>query len=541
MKLLLRQEFLKVLFLLLFGLLQYSISYSQYSAADFVWPDGKKMALSLSWDDARLSNVDVCTPLLKKYGVKATFYVVPSGVEERLEDWKKAVSFGHEIGNHTVIHPCTGNFTWSRDKALENYTLASMRQELLTANASIKELLGVEPKSFAYTCGNTFVGKGRNTQSYIPLITEMFESGRGWMNEAPNDPIFVDLANLQGIEMDGKDFEDHIKPLIEQTMETGGWLLLAGHEIGEEGLQTTRIDMLEKLIKYVQQPESGIWLAPVGTITDWIKIQRSTSMSRLRNSLSFYASFDHGYHADFARGDRQIYTALAYDEVESASPGMHNKFISRASNKGKFGHSLVFEEKHSNVIFYQSKENIAYKENDWSGTISLWLQVDPEKELAPGYTDPIQITDVAYNDAALWVDFSNQNPRSFRMGVYGDLAVWNPENIPPDKNPAFNERLLSAEDRPFGKDLWTHVVVVFSNLNSKSATASFYMNGIHQGDRHITEPFTWDLEKSKIFLGLNYKGRMDEVMLFDRALDEVEVKILQQLPEGGHTLMQATE
>ena len=541
MKLLLTPNLVKALCWLFSSLGFFTIASAQQSAADFQWPEGKKMALSLSWDDARLSNVDVCTPLLDKYGVKATFYVVPSAVEQRLDGWKKAVESGHEIANHTLVHPCTGNFSWSRDKALEDYTLASMRQELLTANARIKELLGVEPVSFAYTCGNTFVGKGLKTQSYIPLIAEMFESGRGWMNEAPNDPIFADLANLQGIEMDGKDFDEHIKPLIDQSMENGSWLLLAGHEIGEDGRQTTRIAMLEKLIAYAQKPESGIWLAPVGTITDYIQKQRVKSMTRLKKSLSFYASFDHGYHADFARGDKHIYTAPAYDDLENATIGMSNKDISLLKNQGKSGHALSFAEKSKPVIFFQSNDNIAYKKQNWSGTISLWLQVDPENELAPGYTDPIQITDVGYNDAALWVDFSNQNPRSFRMGVYGDLSVWNPENIPPDKNPAFNERLLAAKNRPFGKDVWTHVVVVFSSLNSKNATASFYMNGIHQGDREITEPFSWELEKSKIFLGLNYKGRMDEVLLFDRALDETEVKMIRQLPEGGHTLLQANE
>ncbi|NIV14989.1 MAG: polysaccharide deacetylase family protein, partial [Aliifodinibius sp.] len=54
------------------------------------------------------------TAFLNKHGVKATFYVVPSAMEGQIDGWKEAVSNGHEIGNHTLNHPCTGNFDWKR-------------------------------------------------------------------------------------------------------------------------------------------------------------------------------------------------------------------------------------------------------------------------------------------------------------------------------------------------------------------------------------------------------------------------------------------
>src|ERR1022692_4817337 len=74
----------------------------------FRWPEGKRVAVSLSFDDARASQVDVGLPLLDKYGVKATFYVNPTGDKwtTRLAGWKKAAAEGHEIGNHTMSHPC---------------------------------------------------------------------------------------------------------------------------------------------------------------------------------------------------------------------------------------------------------------------------------------------------------------------------------------------------------------------------------------------------------------------------------------------------
>lgn len=242
-------------------------------ANNFKWPQGKKAALSLTFDDARLSQVDTGTKLLDKYGIKATFFVVPSNVEQRLDGWKKAAASGHEIGNHTMTHPCTGNFSWSKKNALENYTIDDIRNELTECNTRIKELLNVTPEVFAYPCGQKFVGRDSNTKSYVPLVSQMFILGRGWRDEAMVDPVFCDLSQISGVEMDGKKFEE-ILPLIEEAKKNGQWLVLAGHEIGESGVQTTQLTMLKQLIEYAQNPANEIWIAPAGTVAKYIKANR---------------------------------------------------------------------------------------------------------------------------------------------------------------------------------------------------------------------------------------------------------------------------
>ncbi|HVR69853.1 MAG TPA: polysaccharide deacetylase family protein [Vicinamibacteria bacterium] len=234
-------------------------------AGRFPWPGGARAALSLSFDDARASQVDVGLAVLEAHGVKATFFVVPDAVERRLAGWRKAVAAGHEIGNHSLTHPCSGNFPWARQKALEDYTVDRMRRELVDANARVKELLGVTPETFAYPCGQSFVGRGRETRSYVPVVAELFLAGRGWLDEAPNDPRFGDPAQVLAIEMDGKDFPQ-ILPALEQARETGGWVVLAGHEIGPSGRQTTRLGLLEKLIPYARDPANGLWLGTVGAV-----------------------------------------------------------------------------------------------------------------------------------------------------------------------------------------------------------------------------------------------------------------------------------
>lgn len=251
-----------------------ALAFAQYGGSEapskpFPWPDGKRAALSLSFDDARLSQPDVGIPLLDKYEVKATFYVQPGPLEQRLEAWKRAVADGQEIGNHSVSHPCTGNFAWSRHNALEDYTLAQIRSQLQEANHLIHEKLGVTPESFAYPCGEKFVGRGKGVQSYVPLVAQLFRSGRGWLDEGANDPWFCDMAQLLAMESDNKNF-DQIKPIIENAVADGRWLILAGHEIGKEGSQTTYTSMLEALCQYATDPANGIWIAPVGTVAKYV-------------------------------------------------------------------------------------------------------------------------------------------------------------------------------------------------------------------------------------------------------------------------------
>jgi len=252
---------------------------AQQPSPGFHWPDGKTFALSLSFDDARVSQVDNVLPVLDKYGVKATFFLVPSLAEKRLDGWKRAVVAGHEIGNHTLHHPCSLSYRFPADNALENYSLEMMHDELVGTNQWIKDKLNVTASLFAYPCGQTFVGHGRDTKSYVPLVADAFTVGRGFfIMDAPLitpliDPVHSDLAQIAGISMDNKTF-DQVLPLLQQAAADKSWVVLVGHDVGPSGAQTTRPLMLEQLIEYARDPKNGIWLAPVGIVTKYVQAHR---------------------------------------------------------------------------------------------------------------------------------------------------------------------------------------------------------------------------------------------------------------------------
>lgn len=237
----------------------------------FTWPNGERAAVSLSFDDARPSQIDNGLPIFERCGVRVTLYVSPSRVLDRLSDWQAAVAAGHEIGNHTVTHPCSGNFPWSRENALEDYTLTRMEQELLDANAFIRDVLGQLPTTFAYCCGQKYVGRGTELQSYVPLVARHFIVGRGFRDESVNDPGIVDLAQACGIESDGASFED-LRNWIESAKAAGGWVIFVAHDIGDEfARQAIRPHVLEAVCRYCADPSNALWIDTVAAVGAWIQ------------------------------------------------------------------------------------------------------------------------------------------------------------------------------------------------------------------------------------------------------------------------------
>jgi peptidoglycan/xylan/chitin deacetylase (PgdA/CDA1 family) len=235
-------------------------------AAEYVcpWPQGKRAGLSLTFDDARTSQVDLGAPVLGERGLKATFYALPSLLEHRAERWKEAFAEGHEVGNHTVTHPCSCNFAFSRDNALEDYTLERMQEELARADEELEAFFGVRPTSFAYPCGQRYFGRAEATQSYVPLVAERFIAGRGFLDQGPNDPLRCDMAQLNGVDADEKDF-GQLKAIVDANLESGTWLVLVAHNIGRPGPQSMPLDVLRELCRYVAALDE-LWVDTVTAI-----------------------------------------------------------------------------------------------------------------------------------------------------------------------------------------------------------------------------------------------------------------------------------
>lgn len=232
------------------------------------WPAGCQGAVSLTFDDGLSSQLELAIPLLNRYGLQGTFYVNPrDDYEQQLLPWRAAAEASHEVGNHTVSHPCSKNFPFIADnnrRALEEMTLAEIEAEIVLAGERIRSVIPQQAAmSYGYTCYQPFVGRGATRQSYVPVVAKHCVAGRG-RGERPNDPRYCDLwylwstpcERMTGAELVG---------LAEQAPAQGRWSILTFHGVSEGHLSVAPGD-LEELCDFLARNRSRIWTAPVATI-----------------------------------------------------------------------------------------------------------------------------------------------------------------------------------------------------------------------------------------------------------------------------------
>ena len=261
--------------------------------------------------------------------------------------------------------------------------------------------------------------------------------------------------------------------------------------------------------------------------------QNSDSLGSIGDALTFWASFDKGTDADFAKGDKRIYTASSAERKDS-KPGLHAGETEIARGRGRRGgNALRFIKKSGKDVFYKVAGNLDYRAENWNGTVSFWLQLDPQVDLGDWYCDPIQITEKAWNDAAIWVDFTkDERPKHFRLGVLADLKVWNPMNRDFDKMTPPEQPAFVITRPPFSRGKWTHVAIAFENFNTgkNNGVARLYLDGKLQGSvSGKNQVYHWDPEKAAIQLGLGYVGLYDDLTLFNRVLTDGEIQRLSTL------------
>jgi hypothetical protein len=228
--------------------------------------------VSLTFDDGTENQLEKAVPVLEEFGFKGTFYINPNGAdwETRLRPWKEVAARGHEIGNHTLTHPCPNNVL-GQSGGLEDITLAEIEQDILTAQERLIQLAPHQAQwTFAYPCYATFVGSGIHHQSYVPVIASHFLAGRmAGEYGFGNNPAVVDLAycwslpveRMSGYEMIG---------LVEEITARGGWAILVFHEIDGARLTVGSYDF-RMLLDHLQRRSDSILTAPVMEIANKIK------------------------------------------------------------------------------------------------------------------------------------------------------------------------------------------------------------------------------------------------------------------------------
>jgi hypothetical protein len=226
------------------------------------WSGFHSAAISYTFDDNCTNQLAVAVPMFDSYGYKLTLFVVSNWSP----DWaglNKAVSNGHEIGDHTVSHP-----------SLDTMTLEQQKLEIVTALDIINsKIVGPKCVTFAYPfcngigdslCGEYFIA-ARGCQGFIEAST-------------PKDFMQVSSVACGNIERvrNVMDF----KKRADSVAVSGGWLVYLIHGMdNDDGCCQLSSDTLRASLDYLQANKEKYWVSTFGNVARYIKERNCLTVS----------------------------------------------------------------------------------------------------------------------------------------------------------------------------------------------------------------------------------------------------------------------
>ncbi len=230
---------------------------------------GKGCAVVLTYDDGLNTDLNHVIPALDSMKLKGTFYISDyfNGLSAQIDGWRKAAAEGHELANHSIWHPCEGGRPgreFVKDYDLRFYTVKKMVDEIREMNNVLQAIDGKKERTFAYPCGDTKI----RDSSYIEPLKNEFIAARGVSAEML--PIGkIDLYNIGCYTMNGQTGEQMID-LVKQAEKTHTLLVFLFHGVGGEHSLNVSLAAHSQLLRYLQENQKTIWVAPMIDIAKYI-------------------------------------------------------------------------------------------------------------------------------------------------------------------------------------------------------------------------------------------------------------------------------
>ena len=246
-------------------------STSSADDAAFAWPRGAKAAVSLAYDDALNSQLDIAIPALNRAGLKGSFYLTLSSdtVRQRMKDWRAAARRGHELANHTLFHQCSRALPdreWvTAANDLDHTSVAQLAAQIRLGNTLLHAIDGKTERTFTAPCGDLLAG-GEN---YLAAIRSDFvgmKSAFGGVVATMQDfdPYGVSIAvpsNVSGAEL---------IDIVKRAASAGTMANITFHGVGGDYLAVSK-EAHAELLSYLAAHRDVYWTDTVINILKYVK------------------------------------------------------------------------------------------------------------------------------------------------------------------------------------------------------------------------------------------------------------------------------
>ncbi|RZJ97765.1 MAG: polysaccharide deacetylase [Brevundimonas sp.] len=238
------------------------------------WPNGARAAVVLTYDDAATSQLDHAVPALDAAGFKGTFFLsAPKPAD--VERWRAVAAEGHELGNHTIFHPCSAaSFPAPARYTSEAYTIDEMLKEIEQMNVTLTALDGRPTHGMATPCGQSVAGGVDYLEALRAASLVTYVRG---VNVTPAD-LRADVGTMDPMHVPARGFPvgvtgPQLIELAQGAVEGGGMAVYLFHGVGGDHLQVT-LEAHQALIDWLKA-NPDVWVTTLQGAMDWAKAHPS--------------------------------------------------------------------------------------------------------------------------------------------------------------------------------------------------------------------------------------------------------------------------
>lgn len=212
----------------------------------------------MTFDDGDPSQLDVAIPEMAQRGIRGTFFLISHRLT-RVEDWKKAIESGQEIGNHSQDH-----------KHARDLTSAEEIDQISGGLKELEESLGASIPTFAYPFTEITPGLRKSAESLHFLC----RGGMGSVYMTPDEnPDWAYLPSQ--VAYTATSFGVY-QGWAEENLLRGSWSIPQFHafEGSGKGWQPLSRKTFVYFLDYVAERKKELWTAPLGEIGAYWRSQK---------------------------------------------------------------------------------------------------------------------------------------------------------------------------------------------------------------------------------------------------------------------------
>ena len=266
------------------------------------WAGFRKGAASFTFDDGAPSHVSDGAPLFDKYGYKGTFNVVVNWNP----DWNgfgNMAKNGHEIASHSNTH----GQNMSGEEASSKQAIAG----------KIQQKYGVI--TVAYPNCNV-PNKNAVQQNYVVgrICNGSWQSQPDMMGkDGPSDWTMASAI------MTGSTGTNDFKGNMQKAVQQGGWIafLTHGFENKNNGSATyspTPLSAIEDGLKWAQQNDKDIWVAPMGHVAMYLKERKASKAEASSSGGTITVKLTHNIADNISKYDYPLSLRVQYSDSKAS-------------------------------------------------------------------------------------------------------------------------------------------------------------------------------------------------------------------------------